>query len=71
MWNSIFGWIRDTRHSTTTHFLSEAERRKGPTETTTEWILRERMDWGIDCLQPWMDRMQAMARDLGSEDLVT
>jgi hypothetical protein len=70
MWNDVFGWIRDTRHSTTTHFLSEAERRKGPTETATEWILREGMDWGIDCLQPWMDRMQAMARDLGSEDLV-
>jgi hypothetical protein len=69
MWNDVFTWRRDIQNGTRTYFVSEAYRRKGATQSASEWVIWEGLDWGIDLLQEWMDDLRAVARHLRSEDL--
>lgn len=70
MQNDVFDWLKDARHHTPTYFLSEAERRKEPTEPVAEWVIREGFDWGIGVLDGWMTELKTLAGDLVSPGLV-
>ena len=59
MFNDIFNWRKDLKLNTATYFLSEAQRRKAPGETETEWIMQEGFAWGIDRLEAWMIELKA------------
>ncbi|NIV31599.1 MAG: hypothetical protein GWN58_19565 [Anaerolineae bacterium] len=69
MWNDILGWYGDGRNQNQTYFLSEVARRKHPTESVTEWVIKGGFDWGIQLLKEWMAESQRLASGLGSEDL--
>ena len=69
MLNDVFNWPKDLKCCTTTYFLSEANRRKRPTETVLRWIIREGFDWAVECLQTWMAEAKLLAGGLNSPDL--
>ncbi|KPL22561.1 MAG: hypothetical protein AMJ93_06925 [Anaerolineae bacterium SM23_84] len=68
MYNDLFDWRQDLERETHTYFLSEAERRKKPAESVTDWVIREGFAWGIETLAAWMAQLQAMSDELGSPD---
>ncbi|MBI3797078.1 MAG: hypothetical protein HY268_08935 [Deltaproteobacteria bacterium] len=70
MLNDTFDWLKDSQSQTGTFFLSEAKRRKHPTESITEWVIREGGEWGMDTLATWMAELRALAQDLASPGLI-
>jgi hypothetical protein len=70
MWNDVFDWSKDLRLGTRTYFLSEAEQRRHPGETTAAWVVREGFDWGLARLRGWMAEVIALAGPLNSPALL-
>jgi hypothetical protein len=70
MLNDAFDWLNDSLHHSGTFFLSEASRRKAPSESLIEWVLREGLIWGMDTLDTWMTELKVLARDLESQNLL-
>jgi hypothetical protein len=69
MYNDLFDWRRDLEFQIRTYFLSEADRRRQPSESVTEWFLREGFDWGRQTLISWMVQLKSRSADLGCPDL--
>ena len=69
MWNDIFDWVKDTRQTTLTYFLSEAERRRKTYEPVVDWVIREGFDWGMGLLDSWMLQLKDLAHQVGSPEL--
>jgi hypothetical protein len=67
--NDLFDWQRDAQRGGVTWFLSEAVRRKHPSEPLAGWVAREGFFWGIDTLRQWMAQLQAQAEPLASPPL--
>ena len=70
MVNDLFGWRKDLKLHTPTYLLSEARRRKAPSESVTDWVIREGFAWAMETLAAWMVEMQAMGATLDSPDLL-
>jgi hypothetical protein len=70
MFDDIFDCFSDSASGTQTYILSEAARRSRPGETVAEWMSREGLDWGAGLLAEWMLDMEALAREVGSEDVL-
>jgi hypothetical protein len=64
MFNDLFGWHKDLARATPTYFLSEAERRRDPTEPVAAWVVREGFAWGMQSLTVWMAEAKTLAGQL-------
>jgi hypothetical protein len=69
MRDDTLDWSRDELHGRTTYVLSEAARRR-PGRPAIEWIVEGGLGWAQDELDRRMDDAMAIARSLGSPDLV-
>ena len=70
MHNDLFDWRKDLEFQTRTYFLSEGDRRRQPSESITEWFVREGFDWGRQTLVSWMVQLRAQGADLDCPDLM-
>lgn len=70
LWNDVFDWNKDLKYGTRTYFLSEAERRKRPTESAAAWIVRQGFEWGIATLHEWLIQLKQAATPLNSPDVM-
>lgn len=61
MLNDLMGWHKDWQHQHRTYLLSEAERRKAPSEAATAWIIRDGIDWGLSRVEGWLDEAAGAA----------
>ncbi len=64
MLNDTFDWLKDSRNGAATFFLSEAQRRKYPGESVTEWVIREGFEWATETLEAWMSKLRRLASGL-------
>jgi hypothetical protein len=67
--NDLYDWRKDTRLGTPTYLLSEGRRRVAPSESVTDWVIREGFAWGMEALAGWMAEMRALADRLDSPEL--
>lgn len=70
MLNDMLDWTRDLDHKRPSYFLSEGARRKQPSESIAEWVIRDGLGWGTRQLDDWADELSSGASELGSPDLV-
>jgi hypothetical protein len=70
MHNDLFDWPKDLKHGTPTYFLSEANRRRRPTESVLHWNMTEGFDWAVEFILTWMAEARILAQELNSPDLM-
>lgn len=56
----LFDWQQDLQLGSVTYLLSEARRRKQDKEVEGIWMAREGLDWAMDQLKVWMERLYQM-----------
>ncbi len=69
MTNDLFDWHKDLTHQTQTYFLAEVRRRKQPSASVAEWVVKEGFDWGCQLLGSWMAELHDLAERLESPPL--
>jgi hypothetical protein len=71
MADDLFDWLGDaTTERQTTYLLSEADRRRHPHESRSEWMVREGLEWATrECLR-WLSELEAGAERLACAPLV-
>jgi hypothetical protein len=69
MFDDLLDWQQDQQQARATWFLSEAERRKRPSESVEQWIVYAGGAWGFGLLDCWMEEMREQSRVLGSPGL--
>jgi hypothetical protein len=63
--DDLFDWDHDLRHGKSSHFLTEARRRKG-SDTIEGWILREGFEEGMKALERELSALRRWAAPLNS-----
>jgi len=56
----LFDWQQDLELGAATYFLCEAKRMKRADEPEVVWIAREGLEWGLEQLNGWMQRLHQM-----------
>jgi hypothetical protein len=64
--DDVFDWHRDASSGQRSFFLSEAERRRRPNESRSQWVVRQGFGWGVDRALARIGALRRAARALGS-----
>jgi len=67
--DDLVDWFEDLSHGTRTLFLSEAQRRKRESESTSMWIAREGFDWAKEALEERHVELAKAGEALDSADV--
>ena len=69
LFNDTFDWRKDLNNQTTTYFISEAKRQTENSDSITNWIVEEGLEWSFNLLAQWMNELKQMSQFMASEQL--